>query len=175
MVIGMTWLRSHNPLIDWRTGKIEFTCCTSKCKGEEQAAVNLLETFDKPSSQLNELHHAINSKQNFSTQLAIEDLKNKKVLTLDDIKKGPFSDYLDVFEPSNYQELPPHCQWDHKIDLTPDWESKVWKTHTYPLTYDELQELDKFLEENLKNGRILPSDSPIASPVFFINKKDGKK
>jgi predicted aspartyl protease len=25
MIIGMTWLKSHNPLINWRTGALEFT------------------------------------------------------------------------------------------------------------------------------------------------------
>jgi Reverse transcriptase (RNA-dependent DNA polymerase) len=34
--------------------------------------------------------------------------------------------------------------------------------------------LDTFLEENLSSGRIRPSQSKIASPFFFIKKKDGK-
>jgi len=37
----------------------------------------------------------------------------------------------------------------------------------------EQKELDSFLEENLCTGRIRPSKSPIAAPVFFIKKKDG--
>ena len=35
-------------------------------------------------------------------------------------------------------------------------------------------ELDKFLEENLQKGYIVPSKSPLMSPVFFVKKKDGK-
>jgi len=37
----------------------------------------------------------------------------------------------------------------------------------------EQKELDAFLEENLCTGRIHPSKSPMAAPVFFIKKKDG--
>ena len=37
----------------------------------------------------------------------------------------------------------------------------------------EQKELDFFLEENLHTGRIHPSKSPMAAPVFFIKKKDG--
>ena len=37
----------------------------------------------------------------------------------------------------------------------------------------EQKELDSFLEENLCTGRICPSKSPMAAPVFFIKKKDG--
>ena len=37
----------------------------------------------------------------------------------------------------------------------------------------EINELDAFLHEHLASGRIRPSKSPMASPVFFIKKKDG--
>ena len=34
--------------------------------------------------------------------------------------------------------------------------------------------MDKFLKENLDKGYIQPSQSPMASPFFFVDKKDGK-
>ena len=37
----------------------------------------------------------------------------------------------------------------------------------------EQAELDIFIQENLALGRIRPSKSPMASPVFFIKKKEG--
>jgi len=43
----------------------------------------------------------------------------------------------------------------------------------YPLSVTEQSELDHFLTENLETGRIQPSKSLMASPVFFIKKKDG--
>jgi hypothetical protein len=43
------------------------------------------------------------------------------------------------------------------------------------LTYNEQKELDAFLDENLCNGCIHLSESPLACPVFFIGKKDRKK
>ena len=36
------------------------------------------------------------------------------------------------------------------------------------------EELDRFIKENVEKGYIVPSKSPIFSPVFFIKKKDGK-
>jgi len=36
----------------------------------------------------------------------------------------------------------------------------------------EQKELNKFLNENLETGQICLSKSPMASPVFFIKKKD---
>ena len=43
----------------------------------------------------------------------------------------------------------------------------------YPLSTREQEELDKFLDEHLKTGRIRPSKSPCAAPFFFVKKKDG--
>ncbi len=43
-----------------------------------------------------------------------------------------------------------------------------------PLNCNEQEELNKFLDENLSSGRIRPSKSPMASPFFFIQKKDRK-
>src|SRR6266852_6362835 len=42
------------------------------------------------------------------------------------------------------------------------------------MSVNEQTELDQFLEDNLRKGYIVPSKSPIASPVFFIKKKDGR-
>jgi len=41
----------------------------------------------------------------------------------------------------------------------------------YNLTPIEQVELDKFLKENLEKGYIRPSQSPMASPFFFVSKK----
>ena len=178
MVIGMTWLRTHNPEVDWRTGHITFSRCPRECR--ERSPKKFLDDHLEVASIMTEFPQSIceifspaKPIKHAATQWAIEDFQNKKVLTLEDIKKGPFADFLDVFEERMYNELPPHRKWDHKVDLVDDWEKRKWKPRVYPLSYQEQQELDKFLEENLANGRIRPSDSPLASPVFFIKKKDG--
>ena len=36
----------------------------------------------------------------------------------------------------------------------------------------EQEKLNEFLDENLEKGYIRPSKSPMASPFFFVSKKD---
>jgi len=76
-----------------------------------------------------------------------------------------------VFAKEDFDILPEHRKWDHAIELTPRAEPKSSKV--YPLSLLEQAELNAFLEENLRTGRIRPSKSPIAAPMFFIKKKDG--
>jgi hypothetical protein len=81
------------------------------------------------------------------------------------------SSFEDVFSKTSFDALPDRKIWDHAIELVPD--SKSTNCKVYPLSPKEQGELDAFLEENLKTGRIRPSKSPMASPVFFVKKKDG--
>jgi len=91
----------------------------------------------------------------------------KEPFILPDCVKG----FESVFAKEDFDVLPEHRQWDHAIELIPGAEPKSSKV--YPLSLVEQKELDSFLEENLRTGRIRPSKSPMAAPVFFIKKKDG--
>ena len=80
-------------------------------------------------------------------------------------------EFEDVFSKETFNALPPRKPWDHAIELEPG--SKPTNCKVYPLSLKEQVELDTFLDENLHTGRICLSKSPMASPVFFIKKKDG--
>ena len=45
----------------------------------------------------------------------------------------------------------------------------------YPLSRNEKEEVQKFVNEHLKKGYIQPSKSPQTSPVFFVGKNNGGK
>jgi len=81
------------------------------------------------------------------------------------------AEFRSMFAKEDFDILPEHYKWDHAIKLIPGAEPKSSKV--YPLSPLEQAELDAFLEENLCTGRIQPSKSSIAAPVFFIKKKDG--
>jgi len=81
------------------------------------------------------------------------------------------TEFRSMFAKEDFDILPEHRKWDHAIELIPGVEPKSSKV--YPLFPLEQAELDAFLEKNLCTGRIRPSKSPIAAPVFFIKKKDG--
>jgi len=76
-----------------------------------------------------------------------------------------------VFSKESFDRLPDRKPWDHAIELKPG--SEPYRSKIYPLSPNEQRKLDAFLEENLKSRRIRPSKSPMASPVFFVKKKDG--
>ena len=77
-------------------------------------------------------------------------------------------EFSSIFSKESFDTLPNPKPWD---ELVPGKKQSGCKV--YPLSPSEQKELDAFLQENLRSGRICPSKSPMASPVFFIKKKDG--
>ena len=63
--------------------------------------------------------------------------------------------------------------WDHAIDLKEMF--KPWKRRIYPLSKNEREEVQNFIEDQLRKRYIRPSKSPQTSPVFFVGKKDRSK
>jgi len=63
--------------------------------------------------------------------------------------------------------------WDHAIDLKKTF--KPQKGRIYPLSRDKREEVQNFVNDQLRKGYIRPSKSPQTSPVFFVDKKDGSK
>ena len=82
-----------------------------------------------------------------------------------------FREFHSAFLKESFDVLPDHKLWDHAIKLVPGETPASCKV--YPLSPSEQKELDTFIQENLDSGSIRPSKSPMASPVFFIKKKNG--
>ncbi|KNZ77068.1 hypothetical protein J132_07462 [Termitomyces sp. J132] len=78
--------------------------------------------------------------------------------------------FENVFSKPSFDSLPKCKQWDHGIKLLPN--AELFSCKVYPLVPCEQDEQDGFLQDNLSSGWIQPSKLQIASPVFFIKKKD---
>ena len=82
-----------------------------------------------------------------------------------------YAKYAKVFDEPGEGELPPRRLFDHGIDLKETFIPKVAKT--YPMNPKEMEVCRVFIDKHLKLGKIRKSQSPQASPFFFIQKKDG--
>ena len=63
--------------------------------------------------------------------------------------------------------------WDHAIDLKKIFKPK--KRRIYPLSRNKREEVQNFIEDQLRKGYIRPLKSSQMLPVFFIKKKDRGK
>jgi hypothetical protein len=106
-----------------------------------------------------------------SQKFAMENAKKEPDKPLEELIPEPYHKYLHVFTKEFGEKFPVQRQDDMKITLKEGFEPKV--SQEYKKSDDELKTVEKFLEDNLKLGRIRPSNSPMVSPFFFTSKKDG--
>ena len=215
IIIGYTWLRDHNPEVDWVKGTVELTRCppvcefslppatpsTPKLRKVTVTSVEEEEEDDDDTENAEDVCSAefgtsddqdipdkddrvfvcllrpdgidINATGSVSTHLAEEARAKEVPKMFEESVPKQFHDFRDVFSKESFDKLPERRPWDHAIELIPGADARA-PPKVYPLSLSEQSELDAFLKENLESGRIRPSKSPIASPVFFVKKKDGK-
>ena len=82
-----------------------------------------------------------------------------------------FKHHAALFSDEEANKLPPSWEWDHKIELTENMPAS-FNCKVYPMSRKEQEAEDKFLDENLAKGYIVPSKSPYGFSTFMVPKKD---
>uniref|UniRef100_A0A9J8CSS5 Reverse transcriptase domain-containing protein n=1 Tax=Cyprinus carpio carpio TaxID=630221 RepID=A0A9J8CSS5_CYPCA len=82
-----------------------------------------------------------------------------------------YEEFSEDFSKIKATQLRPHRPWDCAIDLLPN--AMPPKSKVYPLSCNETQAMEKYIEEPMNSGFIRPSTSPAATGFFFVEKKDG--
>lgn len=184
MILGHDWLKRHNPVIDWVKGKIEFKHCPAPCHQSRKKPPTIMEDDEPeeevPTEVIRNLITEEDDDRVFVTRIyaseTISQRLYREATPEEEMRRAglvpdEYKEFASVFEKSSFDQLPPRRPWDHAIELKDDFKEKFSKV--YPLNPKEQVQLDEFIKENLDTGRIRPSKSPMASPVFFIKKKDG--
>ena len=113
----------------------------------------------------------INATLSPSQEFVIKQDEGKEKQTIEQIVPLEYHEYLDVFR-EEVERFPGSQSWDHAINMKPGFEPRSFKS--YNLTPEECEQQEEFIRENLKKGYIRPLKSPMASPFFFVSKKDGQ-
>jgi hypothetical protein len=196
IILGFPWLHKYNPIIDWKKEEVTFKPFRinwrrliekgKQIRQEQQPMIKEVvddeerknrTTLPLKEDKLGVFIKLLETdvwihKTNIATELAIEENSKKQDNTDEQLVPVEYHKYLDIFSEEKAHCFPESRPWDHKIEMKEGFEPKSFKN--YNLTPAEQLELDKFLKENLEKGYIRPSQLPMASPFFFVSKKDGK-
>ena len=168
IILEMPWLQAHNPEIDWETEEVKITRCPPLCGRMRPRGVKK----GKRVTTLEEekmVRWAVDDKEDWRREVELE-ADHRKV---DEMVPKRFLKWRKVFGKIESERMPTRKIWDHAIDLKKTF--KPQKGKIYPLSKDEREEVQKFVDDQLIKRYIKPSKSPQTSPVFFVGKKDGKK
>jgi hypothetical protein len=181
IILRLPWLCRINSKVNWDTGTIELPDSPEPDPFPDNSPFEKISancatrrTWIKAgiiSETTNELWCCAGF--TLSTELAAKANKAKAKKMFKQMVSKEYHKYSKVFSEIDSHRLSQHRPWDHAIDLKPD-ALETLKSKVYPIPYNEQGVLDKFIEEQLAKGYIVPFKSPMASPVFFVKKKNSE-
>jgi len=142
----MLWLAAHNPKIDWEKGEVKMMRCPPICGKRKQKEVK---------REVKKVE------------------KNEDEETLKKLVPKRFWKWKKVFGKKESERIPVRKAWDHAIELKEGFTPRKGKV--YLLSREKREEVQAFIEDQLRKGYICPSKLPQTSPVHFVAKKDSKR
>jgi hypothetical protein len=193
IILGLPWLIKENPDINYQTGQLQWRptplsivednndkeggdflkppyLSLNSMAYDDSFPLSLAETFEEPGisldvSCLDILR--IKLSDHFNQLYGSKDKEAK----YEDLVPKFYHKYLQLFSKKASERYPEPRPYDHEIHLKPDF--KPIRQSPYSLNPQQTDLAKKFVQENLDKGYIKTSTSPMASPLFFVGKKDG--
>ena len=175
LILGLPWIRSHRPAVDWSTSAVRWPAVTDHEASASAPTQDGLVAFC--SAEEFDEHAKQEGAELFGLRCVdpTSDGDTLAAATTDDTPTVPprYSDFADVFSEEEANRLPEHGPQDHAIEIDPEASGSPPWGPLYNLSATELKALRENIAENLKKGFIRPSSSPAGAPILFIKKKDG--
>ena len=153
VILGMPWLAAHNPEIDWEKGEVKMTRCPPICGRNRK--VEKKETRETVVSQvprgweeLKAVNWAVDEKKDWGREKEMEIDHHK----IEGMVPKQFSWWLKVFGKVESERILVRKVWDYAIDVKEDFRPS--KAKVYPLSRNEREEVQKFVDEHLRKGYI---------------------
>ena len=149
VILGMPWLAAHNPEIDWEKGEVKLTRCLPWCgkNNEENRKKGRTERV-RGTEKEKAVSWAANKKEDWGREEEME-IDHRKIKAM--VSKR-FHRWLKVFGKVESERIPVQKVWDHTIDIKEDFRPS--KAKVFPLSRNEREEVQKFVDEHLKKGYI---------------------
>ena len=164
MVLGYPFLHCFNPAINWEVGELN---------GQKHLQITPIQIMEHEWHLWKFEHCGTQAwKTTFTQQWATKANKQRQLLIEDNLPEK-YLRHSQVFSEKEAQQLPPSQIEDMAINLKERAPDEL-DCKTYALTKTEMEVLQQTLSKDLQKGYIKHGTLPYISPVFFIDKKDGK-
>ncbi|KAH7563016.1 reverse transcriptase [Bipolaris maydis] len=189
MIIGYDWLLEHNPAIDWQKKTLLSREPVHKVAGARRKEMRPIIQSSPQDGRIGQISpHKI-------ARIYAKDPQRVGVIWIRQVattKEGPVpqdattkddpllaipaeyrtQEFKELFEENEATDLAEHQDWDHEIILEEG--AKLSPGGMYPIAPEHDAELRDYLQKNLKKGFIRPGSGPMASPILFVKKPNGK-
>ena len=159
LIIPFGWWHDEHPLkniADPRKWAFEEAKCHAHI--EEEAVADMFE-WDETVAYDKEAQYVGRIEQEEERGVQLETLPK------------PYWQYKELFEEKKAKMQAPRRTFDHLMNLKEGAEP-LWGP-IYPMSAQQLSELDKYLKKLMAEGKIADNESPYGAPILFVAKPDG--
>jgi hypothetical protein len=196
VILGLPWIRQHNPRIDFAGNSFLFDSeychkhCNTPSRPTKIRALSDVPAKARPQhlpprpvglkekdiGMVSLRACAAYARRNYrmftvSTEDIDAALQGKEDPDPETLLPAEIRHHASVFSPKEAEQLPPHRPYDHVIKLqegkTPPFGP------LYSMSRPELEVLNEWIKENQRKGFIRRSSSDSSSPVLFVKKPGG--
>lgn len=164
LILGTDWMKYYSPItLDFKSFSVKML--------QEGKEVTLQGSVKDPVLKLirgDDITELRNDQQRSRTRVNLSSLEAQEQVNMPSEISQLLVRFSDVF--ALPKSLPPNRALDHQIPLLP--EAKPFKLKPYRYPHSQKAEIESKVAEMLQNGIIQPSNSPFASPVLLVKKKD---
>ena len=186
VVLKNSWLKKHNPSIDWKIQVLTFEKCDcvidimfkhrQRTMTDEKSKIKKFAHIWKRDSKTNFSSSNINKDQlNQQNRIIKRNDVSFEYFELNDIRKlsSIYKKWTFLFrKEASAKALFKHQSWDHEIRL--ESEKQLTFESIYTLFSKKLKELRKYLKINERKKFIRKSQSFAEHSILFVSKKDEK-
>ena len=170
VILGMPWLKKHNPNIDWVAKRLTFQHGKLEAKPVISSSLLMKTKALKREVRRNAIDHVMLLVLKSSSKSDSEKETNETEKSKEE-SEHIMQEYDDVFPEELPAHLPISRSIDHRIELIPG--SIPPSRSMYRMSPKEIDEIKKQLTELLEKGLVQPSKSPFGAPILMVKKKDG--
>jgi len=172
VILGIPWLQAHNPEINWKTEEVKMMRCLPLCRRNTKLKEKKETRKGKRVATLEEekiVKGTVDNKENWGREKEVEADHRK----IEEIVPQKFLKWKKVFGKVELERIPTRKVWDYAIDLKKTF--KLQKEKIYPLSKNEREKVQNFVNNQLRKEYIRLLKFPQISPVFFVSKKNRSK
>ena len=154
VILGMPWLQAHNPEINWEIEEVKITRCPPLCGKNTKLEKEQKAKKGKRVATLEEekiVRQMMEDKEDQEREKEVE-ADYKKI---EEMVPQRFLKQRKVFGKIELERMQMRKIWDYAIDLKEMF--KLQKGRIYPLSRDEREEVQNFINNQLRKGYIRPS------------------
>ena len=169
MIIGHGYLAKCGATLDVANSLVSFAKLAAVAGHTQAAAPPALDVAVVSAAQFNRIAKEPRTREVFS--LSIQAIEDSSTATTQIPKE--YQAFADVFSKADSDKLPPRRSYDHKLELVEGADRNIGYSPLRRMSQDELDEVKRYIDENMDKGFITASSACVASPVLFVRKANG--